>query len=328
MKIIEVVADSGHADTVTGIAENAELSWWSGGLTEDGRQSIRLLVSDQKRQQVLDSLQTVLASATDARILVIPLEAALPRLSEEAQTEEKEKPSVSATREELYHNIEKGARLDANYLLLVVLSTVVAAIGLIEDNVAVVIGAMVIAPLLGPNLALALGTALGDGDLVGRALRTSLLGLATALAASIAIGFAWPPGTGSTELMARTDVGLDSLALALASGAAAVLSLTTGVSTVLVGVMVAVALLPPTATVGLMFGQGEYWLALGAGLLLVANVVCVNLAANLVFLFKGVKPRTWLEKQKARQSMQVYIGFWLVLLALLVAVIVIRQIKQ
>jgi uncharacterized hydrophobic protein (TIGR00341 family) len=328
VKIIEVVADSGHTDTVTGIAENSELTWWLGGSTEDGRQSIRLVVSDAKRQQVLDSLQSVLASTPDARILVIPLEATIPRPTEEAQGEEKEGRSASATREELYHNIEKGARLDANYVLLVVLSTVVAAIGLIEDNVAVVIGAMVIAPLLGPNLALALGTSLGDGALVGRALKTNLLGLITALAASVAIGVTWPPGTESGELMMRTDVGLDSLALALASGAAAVLSLTTGVSTVLVGVMVAVALLPPTATVGLMLGQGEYVLSLGAGLLLVANVVCVNLAANLVFLLKGVKPRTWLEKQKARQSTRVYIGFWIVLLVLVVAVIVVRQVKQ
>jgi uncharacterized hydrophobic protein (TIGR00341 family) len=327
VKIIEVVADAGHTDTVTGIAERAELTWWLGGLTEDGRQSVRLMVSDSKRQHVLDSLQAVLASSSEARILVVPLEAALPRPTEDTKSAEKEKPSAATTREELYHNIEKGARFDGNYLLLVVLSTVVAAIGLIENNVAVVIGAMVIAPLLGPNLALALGTSLGDGALIARALKTSLLGLGTALLASVMIGVIWPPGTESAELMARTNVGLDSLALALASGAAAVLSLTTGVSSVLVGVMVAVALLPPTATLGLMLGQGDFSLALGAALLLVANVVCVNLAANLVLLFKGVKPRTWLEKQKARQSTRVYIGFWIVLLLLLIAVIVVRQFK-
>jgi uncharacterized membrane protein len=138
------------------------------------------------------------------------------------------------------------------------------------------------------------------------------------------IALVWPLQFDSPELLSRTNVGLDSVALALASGSAAVLSLTTGLSSVLVGVMVAVALLPPTATIGLMLGQGQWALAGGAGLLLAVNIVCVNLSAKLVFVFKGVKPRTWLEKQKARQSMTTYIIFWLVSLIILVAVIYLR----
>jgi len=72
--------------------------------------------------------------------------------------------------------------------------------------------------------------------------------------------------------MSRTDVGLDSVALALASGAAAVLSLTTGVSSTLVGVMVAVALLPPTLAVGILLGDGRWELAAGAMLMQIAGV--------------------------------------------------------
>ncbi|NIV31322.1 MAG: DUF389 domain-containing protein, partial [Anaerolineae bacterium] len=105
---------------------------------------------------------------------------------------------------------------------------------------------------------------------------------------------------------------------------AAVLSLTTGLPTVLVGVMVAVALLPPTAALGLMLGSGQIDLAIGAGLLLAVNVVCVNLAAKVGFLVMGVKPRTWLEQRKARQSMTTYIGFWLVTLLILLAAIYLR----
>ena len=76
----------------------------------------------------------------------------------EEKTKEKTGPG-GATREELYHSISKNAELSNNFLLLVFLSTIVAAIGLIENNMAVVIGAMVIAPLLGPNIALALAAA-------------------------------------------------------------------------------------------------------------------------------------------------------------------------
>lgn len=124
--------------------------------------------------------------------------------------------------------------------------------------------------------------------------------------------------------MSRTYVGMDAVVLALASGAAAVLSLTTGLSSVLVGVMVAVALLPPMATVGLMLGSGQFDLAFGAALLLAVNVVCVNLAAKTVFLFRGIKPRTWLEKRKAKQSMMTYMLFWGISLAVLLVAIYLR----
>jgi uncharacterized hydrophobic protein (TIGR00341 family) len=201
---------------------------------------------------------------------------------------------------------------------------VVAAIGLVEDNVAVVIGAMVIAPLLGPNLAFGLGTALGDVHLMQKSLKTLLAGITIAIALSLLIGLLWPFGLTGTELLARTDVGMDSLALALASGAAAALSLTTGLPSVLVGVMVAVALLPPAATVGLTLGHARADLALGAALLLAANVVCVNLAAKLVFLIKGIQPRTWAEKEKAKRAMTTYIVVWIVTLLLLTVAIVTR----
>lgn len=205
-----------------------------------------------------------------------------------------------------------------------VLSTIVVAIGLLEDNVAVVIGAMVIAPLLGPNIALALATALGDTELIWKSLKTGAIGFVVALGLSILIGKLWHLNFDSRELLARTDVGLDSIALALASGAAAVLSLSTGLPSVLVGVMVAVALLPPTATMGLMLGAGKFQLAEGAALLLAVNVVSVNLSAKVTFLIRGIKPRTGLEKQKARQSMTAYIVFWVVALAILIVVIYLR----
>ena len=146
-----------------------------------------------------------------------------------------------------------------------------------------------------------------------------------ALLLSILIGFLWPLNISSHELMARTDVGLDAVVLALASGAAAVISLTTGVASVLVGVMVAVALLPPAATLGLMIGAGEPSLAMGAALLLAVNIVSVNLAAKIVFWVRGIKPRSWLEKQKANQSMVTYLVIWIISLALLLFVIFIRK---
>jgi len=327
MKIIEVIADASYQDIVTTIGEQHEArDCWVGPKGEDGRCVIRLLVGDAQRQEVLDALQGTLSNSSTAKILVTAVEAVLPREEAPENDAGKQKErSAATTREELYDSIEKNARLNSTYVILVVLSTIVVAIGLLKDNVTVVIGAMVIAPLLGPNIALALAAALGDTGLMWKSLKTSLVGLVLALGLSFLIGALWPLNVHSRELLARTEVGLDSIVLALASGAAAVLSLSTGLPSVLVGVMVAVALLPPTATMGLMLGAGKYDMAIGAGLLLAANVVSVNLAAKVSFIFSGIKPRTWLEKRKARQSMTAYIFFWIVSLAVLVAVIVLRR---
>lgn len=322
MKLIEVVADAGNADTVASIAESHEaMDFRLACKGEDGRQAMRMLIGDDKAQSVLDDLQSLLAAQPDARIIVLPVEAALPR-PPEAQREDE---PATATREALYDSISRNARLDGNYLLLVVLSTVVAAIGLIEDNVAVVIGAMVIAPLLGPNLALALGTALGDGPLMWKSLLTNIAGLTLAFLLAVAVGVLWPIEQPGPELLARTRVGLDAVALALASGAAAVLSIATGLPSVLVGVMVAVALMPPVVTIGVMVGSGNPDLAVGAALLLAVNVVCVNLAAKVVFLAKGIHPRTWWEKKRARRAMTVYLIVWVVSLLALIAAIYLRR---
>ncbi len=324
MKIVEIAAAQGSADTVAAIAEqHGAASLPAAPPGEDGRQTLRVLVDADNAQPVLDALQGVFGSDPQARILLLPAEGILPRPAESSPEAAAAAREV-ATREELYNGVERGARLDANYLLLVVLSTVVAAVGLMEDNLAAVLGAMVIAPLLGPNLAFGLGTALGDRPLIAGAVRTNLAGLATAFACAAFIGWIWPANLHSQELMARADVGLDGIVLALASGAAAVLSLTTGLSTVLVGVMVAVALLPPAAALGLFAGGGHWRLAGGAALLLAVNVVCVNLAATLVFWVRGVKPRTWLEKRRARESLALSIALWAAILAVLVAVILLH----
>ena len=287
-RLIEVTASSAHLDTVTAIAETNEVSFYRVGPELEGRVTVAMLAGPGERQAILDSLQTGLAVSDDWRVLVLPLEAVIPTPPEPAEDRTRRRgPRPSESREELYNDTERGAHCDVNFLLLVFLSTLVAAIGLTADNVAVVIGAMVIAPLLGPNLALILAAALGDRGLLWRAVKTNLIGVSLALVISIVIGALLPVDLQSKELLDRTSVGAEGMMLALASGAAAALCMTSGLSTTLVGVMVAVALLPPTATLGIMLGAGQPALAWGAALLLAVNVVSVNLAGQIVFLLRG-----------------------------------------
>jgi len=323
MKYIEVIAESGSSNTISAIAKKAKaLDFRLGVVGEDGMQPMRVLVSEDKVQLMLDTLQNVLGAQPTARIVVLPVESSLPKPDEEKR---KEEDAAVEARESLYEGVEKNARLDFNFVVLSILSTLVAGIGLIENNVAVVIGAMVIAPLLGPNLALSLGTALGDIPLMRKSAQTLFAGVLLAVGLSAGLAMLWPYDLTSHELLSRTEAGMDSVALALASGAAAALSLTTGLSSVLVGVMVAVALLPPATALGLMLGDGDIGLAIGAGLLLAVNIVCINLASKIVFFVKGIRPRTWLEKERAKRAMVVYVLGWLVTLVILMIVIYMRR---
>ena len=323
MKYVEVVADAGSSKTVLAIAEKVKAQDFRlGTLGEDGMQLMRLLVADDKLQSTLDILQNVLGAQPTARILVLAVEASLPKADEEERDQE---DSATSAREALHEEVEKSVRLNSNFVVLVMLSTVVAAVGLIENSIAVVIGAMVIAPLLGPNLALSFGTAIGDIALMRKSAQTLFVGILLAISLSAGLGYLWSSDPANYEIVSRTRAGLESFVLALASGAAAALSLTTGLSSVLVGVMVAVALLPPAATLGLMLGHGNTSLAIGAGLLLVVNIVCVNLASNIVFFIKNICPRTWLEKKKAKRAMVIYILGWLVTLVILMLVIYARR---
>lgn len=323
MKYVEIIAEVSSSDSIRAIAKNEKAQDFRLGVSEeDGMQKMRMLVSDDKLQLVLDDLQNLLEGQPTSHIVVLPVDLSLPKPDED---ERKEEDSATEAREALYEGVQKGVQLDINFVVLVMLSSLVAAIGLITNNVAVVIGAMVIAPLLGPNLALSLGTAMGDLSLIRKSVQTLVVGILLAVAVSAGLGIFWSFDLTNHELILRTTVGLDSAILALASGAAAALSLTTGLSSVLVGVMVAVALLPPAAALGLMLGAGNLGLATGAGLLLAVNVVCVNLASKIVFDIKGIRPFRWQEKVKVKRAKVVYIVGWLVILLLLIALIYVRR---
>ncbi len=319
MKFIEVFTRPGYTDSLRAAADGLDAQILGEFSTDQTGENVclRVLVSDGQVQPLLDRFETLCGTEKSTYIIVLPVEATLPAPDSV--------DPVIVSRQSLFDQIARGAQLNRQHLLLVALSTIVASVGLAENNVAVVIGAMVIAPLLGPNLGLAMAAALGDGRLMRSALKTNLVGLALGFAIAIGVGVVWDIDPSVPELAARTDVNLASLLLATASGIAGVLSLTSGLASVLVGVMVAVALLPPTTACGMLLGAGDIAGAMGAALLLATNIICVNLAAQLVFLVRGVRPRTWLEQRAAKESVMLNLAVWGLALVGLVLIILLRQ---
>ncbi len=327
MRLVEAEFPERFREQVVKYAELAEPIHWRIDDAGDGKACVlRALFARGEAQELIDALQGLFEEGAKWRIIIIPVEATAPKVApaEPDRDEERRKArrKTIALREEIYHGVSGGAAITADFVLLTLLSTIVAAVGLSANNVAVVIGAMVIAPLLGPVLAFSFAAALGDLPLLLRAARTALAGLALGAGLAFLIGLLLPVDFASDELAARTVLGLDAVALALASGGAAALSIAAGLPAALVGVMVAVALLPPSAAAGMYLGGGDPENAVRAALLLAVNVVCVNLAALAVFAYKGVRPRTWLERVSAKRAAKVNAATLAFLLAVLTGAII------
>lgn len=286
------------------------------------RALVSVFLRDGSAQSLMDNLQSALEVENEWRISLVAIEATVPDLPKPKESDQSgETQRNQALREEMYHEIESNAKLDRDFMVLVALSTVVAAVGLHSDSVAGVIGAMVIAPLLGPILGFGLGAALGDRSLLYGSTKTLGVGIVIALLCSIAISFMLDVDLTSRELISRAEVRLDGMALAIAAGSAAALSMARGQSAVLVGVMVAAALLPPGAAVGLFLGSAEWELAGRAGLLLALNVASLIFAALMVFRLRQIKPRGWLDRKNADRAVAINLGLSFAFLAICVVLI-------
>jgi len=324
MRLIEATFPASKRKAIEKALENCPPDHCRFSATEDDDLVVmRAFYAENGAQALVDAIQEVCESKENWRVIVLPVEATAPLIEKEDEGEKKEdKREKRALREEIYDDVADGAALSADFFILTFASAIVAALGLNADNIAAVIGAMVIAPLLGPILAISLGAALGDTKLLIRASRNAAAGLALGFAVSALIGFAFGVNLESNELTSRTIAGLDSVVLALAAGVAAALSIVAGMSSALVGVMVAVALLPPAAAAGLFLGAGEIGYFGRSLLLLTVNVVCIMIAAQGVYFYKGVRPRKWFEQQAASRAMRVNLLVLTALLAILIAIIV------
>ncbi len=314
--------------------EHSLMGLWYQNLAE-GEILVKMLVSVGEAEAVLDLIENNYGSVDGFRAVLIPVAASLPR-SEPVEEEQDDAESSEAeddkdrkreriSRQEMYANIEDAAKLSKTYTAMVVLSAIVATMGVLRDNVAVVIGAMVIAPLLGPNAALSLATTLGDGDLARTALKTGGAGIALSVLLSVVIGLLLQVDPTIHEIASRTHVGLSDIAIALAAGGAGALAFTTGIPAILVGVMVAVAFLPPLVTSGILIGSGFFHLAWGALLLFVTNLICINLAGVVFFVVQGIRPRIWWEADRAKKATRNAMLVWIVLLCALILVITFSQ---
>lgn len=293
-RLIQIIARKDDIERITGcLSDLPKDNWYCLPAGDDDRQAIVASVDQIDMQATLDAIAEEMDGHEGWSLHALGTEASLPDVQDEDEAERVAQAEQANAREEIYADIRSGTALTIDYLVLTFLATIVAAIGLIQDQVAVVIGAMVIAPLLGPILAFSFATTLGTVPLMLIALRALGAGLGVAVVAGVGLGFVVPFNGDSSLLDYSQELTLMTVVLPLASGAAAALLVAGGQTSGLVGVMVAAALLPPLSAFGLLLGNGDTFEAIRAFATVVINIAAINLAALVVFRIKGIRPRDW-----------------------------------
>ncbi|WP_439489966.1 TIGR00341 family protein [Algoriphagus sp.] len=192
---------------------------------------------------------------------------------------------------ELFSMLRQNSKTSSSYLVLMALSTMIATFGLFGDSAPVVIGAMILAPLMGPIISLAMGALRQDSPLVRNSMLTIFWGIILGLIFSILITWITPLEVLNNQITARIRPNLLDLGIAVASGIAGAYAYSKEeISKTLAGVAISVALVPPLAVAGIGIGWADWSVFWGAMLLLGTNLAGIVMAAALTFLILGFSP--------------------------------------
>ncbi|MFB6140259.1 MAG: TIGR00341 family protein [Halosimplex sp.] len=311
MRLVQITIPTGKREAVTRALDDEDLDYIVTDETS-GREYAAVAYVPLPTNAVEPVLDTLRTAGIDESTYTVVLDAETV-VSEDfealAERYAEEEDSDRIAREELVASARDLMLSTRPFLVMTVVSAVIATAGLLLNSPAVVVGSMVIAPLVGPAMAASVGTIVVDDELFYEGVRLQATGILVAVASAAA--FAWfvrtvhliPPFTDVTaipQVRQRLYPDFLSLVVALGAGVAGSISLTAGVSSALVGVMIAVALIPPAAAVGIGIAWGEPMASLGSAVLTLVNVLSINLAALVVLRYSGYRPTNWFQLDEAR----------------------------
>ncbi|NHJ04482.1 MAG: TIGR00341 family protein [Candidatus Heimdallarchaeota archaeon] len=261
---------------------------------------------------ILEHLSELGIGRVKGRISISEIEATIPKARPRKQDKFLRRISI----EELEQNVSTISRLNFNFIAWTILSSILAAMGLIGDDNVTLIASMIIAPLMGPIVGITFGAITSNQ----RILKEGLLAEGTGIGISILIGFIigliyrFTLDEPSAFIVARGEPNIINLIIAIASGLTAGICFVSGTSLALVGVAAAAALLPVTVNVGIAVGMFQWRIALGSLILFITNVACVLLGCMIVFLIRKVEPPQAVKRVKAKRSMKTQIIAWVLIL--------------
>ncbi len=246
---------------------------------------------------------------------------ALDKINEKAAKEKSKKNPL----ERLISQTDKHVRLNKDTLAMALFATLVAFAGLVLDNVAIVIGAMLLSPLLGPLNAFAVNTNLGRLRKVAVS-QLSILGLLGAIITLSAVTtflvsqFVSVPLT-SGQIILRMHASFPDIGIALVIGLAGGLALFVALPELLVGVAIAVALVPPATVAGIGLALEDFGLFAGALTLTFVYLIGLELGSSVMLRIRGVTPRHYYKKGEVRTKFMYSVAILAVLFGILAAIV-------
>lgn len=315
MRLVQLTISQEKRDAVINLLEEHDFEFAFTDETSDRGYGavVSVPVETDEVEDLLDALRDI-GIERDGYAIVSNAEAVLSEALEERREERDEDgneliESNRIARDELRAQAAEMADLTPNYLFFTVVSAIVAAAGILADSAAVVVGSMVIAPMLGPAVGTGVGSIVNDDDLFREGVKAQAVGLVLAVVSATIFAFLLKftlfPNVDLDalhEVAARTNPGALSLVVALGSGAAGALSLSAGASAPLVGVMIAAALIPPAAAIGLGVAYHDPVLAISSAILVLVNVLSINFTSMGVLWIRGYRPDHWFEAKAAQTA--------------------------
>ena len=208
-------------------------------------------------------------------------------------------------------NIIKGVEFRADNVWVLFFAIIIASVGLNVNSTAVIIGAMLVSPLMGPIMGLGLSIGISDGELLRKSLKNLLIMIVISLVASSLYFLISPLSDAQSELLARTKPTIYDVFIAFFGGLAGILAASRKQEkvTVVSGVAIATALMPPLCTAGYGLGTGQLIYFFGAFYLFFINAFFIALATYLMVRYLHFPRKTFLDQAtelKVRRSIAVF----------------------
>ncbi|MBV7327021.1 TIGR00341 family protein [Chloroflexi bacterium TSY] len=206
----------------------------------------------------------------------------------------------------VYETMRHNAVANVDFYVLILLSSTIAYFGLLQNSGAVIIGAMLVAPLMSPMIAMAHSIVMGNPNMLWRAAVSTLVGIGLAIAVGTVFTLVLPFTPPKSEILARTAPNIFDLIIAVASGAAGAYAISRKeVAAAMPGVAIAAALVPPLCVVGYGLGSFDWAIAWGASFLFLTNLASILLTGAFVFMLLGFRPDRTEHSQRVRRYVMI-----------------------
>lgn len=321
-----------EASKVEALLEKTELVYLSSKVEIEGEKCCfySIVLPDNLADKTVADISSVIdLRLRENTIGVICMEGAVSTYLDRLREKVAKEPTPLSPLERLVESTERYTRLSRDVLTMALFATMIALAGLFLDNVAILIGAMLLSPLLGPINAFAVNANLGRIRKLARSQAAVLLLLAAIVILAAIITFLASHivelPTNTTQIVIRNHATLTDILIALILGLAAGIALFVGFPEILVGVAIAVAIVPPAAVSGIGLALFNTNLFIGALTLTLIYLFGLQLGSTLMLRIRGVLPRKYYQQTEARKRSAYSILILAVLLVILSLIVVLSS---